>query len=103
MATARDKRSLEEQLEIQVAELALLKELTLANAKALELLDAKLEEQKALMTEYVELSKHVKFSLTILGYMEKCAIWIATVTASVAIVWTAWKYTIRETLNHLGK
>ncbi len=103
MTHPRDNPSVAEQVEILDAKIKILEDLCLSNAEAVKLLTTKVDEHIAIMAEYIELKKHLKFSLTLLGYLESIAVWLAKITAAAAIMWAAWKFAVREAVAHLGK
>jgi hypothetical protein len=72
------------------------------NAWQIEKLTTVMESNTTAIQAFVELSKHVKFTLALLGYMEKAAGWLTKMAAAALLIWAIWKYAIKEALAHLG-
>ena len=55
------------------------------------------------LQEFIELGKALKIGLTILGYVEKAAVFITKLAAACALLWGLWKFAVKEAIASLLK
>lgn len=73
------------------------------NAEQIDTLTKALRENTESVQAFVDLGKHIKFTLSLLGYLEAIAVWIAKVAAAAAVLWAVWKFAIKEAFAHVFK
>lgn len=69
---------------------------------ALDSLTKRIDENTASLHEFIELGKHIKFSISLLGYLERIAVFIAKIAAACAILWMGWRFAVKEALGKLS-
>ena len=74
--------------------------LAVTNA-SLEELTKRIDDNTASLQEFIELGKHIKFSISLLGYIERVAVFIAKMAAACAILWMGWRFAVKEALGRL--
>lgn len=74
-----------------------------ANAEQIAKLTKALEENTNSLQAFVDLGKHIKFTLSFLGYLEHVAVWVAKIAAACAILWASWKFAVKEAISHVIK
>lgn len=55
------------------------------------------------LLEYIELSKSFKFTLKLLGYIERAAVFISKVAIAVGTVWAIWRFLVLEAIQQASK
>lgn len=72
----------------------------LAHTSHVNSLNAAVKENTEALSEYIELSKRLKVGLSLLGTVERSAVWLAKVAGGITIIIASWKFAVQQAIAH---